>query len=88
MKVSINFKNKLMKTYEMVNDSIFQVLEFGELKGAIDSNTAIGIKTMNENNIRLKQVRIILENTAIKIQPGTLNYMRGDIEKEEDQSGF
>lgn len=79
MRSSLNFTNKLNKLTEMENDSIFQVLEYENLEGATDVETALGLNIIRENGIKLKQIRIVLEDSSVIIEPGALSYMKGDI---------
>ena len=79
MRSSLNFTNKLNKLTEMENDSIFQVLEYENLEGATDVETALGLNIIRENGIKLKQIRIVLEDSSVIVEPGALSYMKGDI---------
>jgi len=79
MRTTINSENKLTMLSQMSNDAKFQVLEYDKLEGAVDVQTAFGIKIMNQTGIKLKQVRIILEDSAVKLEAGALSYMKGDI---------
>lgn len=65
----------------MTNDSAFQVLEFEKLRGVCDYETAAAVEVMNSTGAKLKQVRIILDHSAVKIEPGVVSYMKGSIEK-------
>lgn len=80
MRTSLNIQNKLTLVSEMRGDSIFQVLQYDSLKGGNDIETAIKINQMREANITLKQVRISLHNSSVKIEKGSLSYLRGSIE--------
>lgn len=80
MKTSLNITNKLTKLSEMRGESIFQVLEFDELNGGIDVEISTKLKFMRDAGIRLKQVRIILEGSAVKLESGALSYLKGNIE--------
>ena len=79
MRTSINSQNKMTMLSEMSNESKFQVLEYDTLDGATDISTALGLKIMNDSGIKLRQVRIILEDSSIKLESGALSYMKGDI---------
>ena len=79
MRTTINSDNKLTMLSQMSNDAKFQVLEYDKLEGAIDVQTAFGINIMNDTGIKLKQVRIILEDSSVKLEAGALSYMKGDI---------
>ena len=65
---------------EMKNESTFQILEYDSLQGIKDLNTALQIKLMKDSGIRLKQIRVILDDSAIKIEAGALSYMKGNID--------
>lgn len=80
MITSQNIKNRLTMISEMKNESVFQVLEYDDLQGARDLNTAMQLNLMKSSSIRLKQGRIILDDSAIKIEAGALSYMKGNIE--------
>lgn len=87
MRSNINPDNKLNLISEMSNDSKFQVLEYEKLQGATDIKTALGLNIMNEAGIRLRQVRIILEDSAVTLESGALSYMKGDIEIQSKTGG-
>ncbi|MGL4772851.1 MAG: AIM24 family protein [Clostridium sp.] len=80
MRTSMKITNKLTMLSEMTNDSRFQVLEYENLNGATDVETAFGLRVMKESGIKLRQVRVILEDSSVKLEPGALSYMRGDID--------
>lgn len=79
MKTSINFENKLTMISEMTNDSKFQILEYDSLEGATDIPTALGLQIMKDNGMKLRQVRIILEDSSVQLEAGALSYLKGDI---------
>lgn len=79
MRSSLNFTNKLNKLAEMENDSIFQILEYENLEGATDVETALGLNIIRKSGIKLKQIRIVLEDSSVILEPGVLSYMKGNI---------
>lgn len=87
MRTSLNITNKLTKLAEMTGDSVFQVLEFDELNGGNDVDSAIKFKFMKDAGIKLKQIRIILEDSAVKLESGALSYLKGDIELQNKVGG-
>lgn len=84
MITSFNTNNKMVMTSEMKNESIFQVLEFDDLKGSGDFNLSIQIDYMKRSSVKLRQIRLILEDSAIKIEAGSISYMKGNIEIEAE----
>lgn len=86
MRSSLNFTNKLSKIAEMEGDSVFQILEYDNLEGAADVETALGLNIIRKNGIKLKQIRIELDNSSVVLEPGALSYMKGNI-KISNKSG-
>ncbi|AIY78851.1 AIM24 family protein [Clostridium botulinum] len=87
MRSSLNITNKLTMLTEMENDSKFQILEYADLNGATDLETAFGLNVINESNIKLKQIRIILDESSVKLESGLLSYMKGNIDIKSDIGG-
>lgn len=87
MKTSLNIKNKLKMVAEMEGDSTFQVLEYPHLAGGRDLSTAISYKIMEDAGVRLKQVRIILDDSEVRLESGALSYLKGDIKIESKVGG-
>ena len=83
MRSNIEVKNKLTLVSQMGNQSCFQILKYSALNGASELNVARAITTIEGNGKRLKQVRILLNDSAVKIQEGTLSYMKGFIERSD-----
>ncbi|MGL4572139.1 MAG: AIM24 family protein [Clostridium sp.] len=79
MRTSLKFENTLTMLAQMTNDSRFQVLEFDKLNGATDIDTAFDLNIMKKAGVKLKQIRIILDESKVKIESGALSYMKGDI---------
>lgn len=80
MRSSLKFTNKLNMLSEMEIESKFQILEYENLDGATDAETAVGLNAIRESGIKLKQIRIILDDSAVKLEPNFLSYMKGNIE--------
>lgn len=79
MRTSVSINRKLKLIAEMQNESKFQVLEYDELKGSTNLKTTIVTKYLRDASVSLKQVKITLMDSAIKIQNNSLSYMKGDI---------
>lgn len=80
MRSSLKFTNKLKMLSEMECDSKFQILEYENLDGAADVQTAFGLNIIRQGGIKLKQVRIMMDNSSVKLEPGVFSYMKGNIE--------
>lgn len=88
MRSSLKFTNKLNMLSEMIGESRFQILEYGNLDGASDADTAFGLNVIRQSGIKLKQVRIILEDSSVKLEPNSLSYMKGDIDIKSKSGGL
>jgi uncharacterized protein (AIM24 family) len=88
MRSSLKFTNKLNMLSEMTGESRFQILEYENLDGASDAETAFGLNIIRQSGIKLKQVRIILEDSAVKLEPDSLSYMKGDIDVKSKSGGL
>ena len=79
VKSNIETTNKLTMIAQMTNDAKFQILEFEKLDGGINTASLIKTQEINEKNIRLRQVRIILEDSIVAIENNKISYFFGDI---------
>lgn len=84
METSINSENKLTMVTQITNEARFQILEFDELKGISDISKMNEIQMLNKYNVKLRQIRIILENSGVKLSNESLSYMKGDISNKKD----
>lgn len=87
MRSSLNITNKLTMLSDMAGDSVFQVLEYDALEGGNRIEDAIKFKFMKDSGIKLKQVRILLDSSAVTLESGVLSYMKGDIEIHSNVGG-
>lgn len=88
MRSSLKFTNKLNMLSEMEDESKFQILEYENLDGATDVETAFGLNIMRQSGVKLKQIRIIVDNSSVKLEPGVLSYMKGNIEIKSKSGGL
>lgn len=88
MRSSLKFTNKLNMLSEMECESKFQILEYENLDGASDVQTALGLNIIKQSGIKLKQVRIMLDDSAVKLEPGALSYMKGNIQIKSKSGGL
>ena len=83
MRSNIETKNKLTLVSELGNESKFQILKYNELSGINKVDSVSAIKAIENSGQRLKQVRILLNESAVKIQNNELSYMKGYIERND-----
>lgn len=65
----------------------FEVLAYEELNGAQDIDTATGLFFANQVGLKLKQIRITLDNDSIKTEAGALYYYKGNIDSKSNIGG-
>ncbi|MBQ6819865.1 MAG: AIM24 family protein [Clostridium sp.] len=88
MITSFNINNKMTMISEMRGDSIFQVLEYCDLEGADDLNLSVQLDFMRKSSVRLKQIRMILNDSSVKIASGAMSYMKGELEIQTKTDGL
>lgn len=64
-----------------------EVLQYNKLRGSADLRTAEQLYLANQAGVRLKMVRIVLQNSQVRIEPGALYYMRGALELKASTGG-
>lgn len=87
MRSSVNGKNELSMLSEMRGESIFQILQYDSLEGGSNIVDAVKFKYMKDSGIKLKQVRILLDDSSVTLESGALSYMKGDIDIKSNVGG-
>ncbi|MGL4741459.1 MAG: hypothetical protein ACRC41_11750 [Sarcina sp.] len=85
MKTSFSLKDKLKVLRELKRESFFRLMAYDELDGIDDrkvNDTIVSIKN------KLKQVRIILMDSVVKVKADKLLYIKGNIDEINDDDSF
>ncbi|MBR0576950.1 AIM24 family protein [Proteiniclasticum sp. BAD-10] len=88
MKTNVNMNNTLTKLSEMKGTSTFQILEYEDLRGGKDVRTAFMLSYMRDANIKLRQLRIVLNGGGVYTESRALSFMRGQIEVSANTGGL
>lgn len=56
------------------------ILQYEQLKGLNDIGMAKDIWFMKQENMKVKQIAVYLENDGCKIEPGAMSYFQGNLE--------
>ena len=64
-----------------------EVIQFKELKGSADLKVAEKLFFAKEVGIRLKMVRVTLNNSKIRVEPGSLYFMKGNLKMQTSSGG-
>lgn len=65
----------------------FEVISYNSLEGAQDVQTAMGLFFANQAGLKMKQVRIRLNNSSVKTEAGALYYYKGRIQSKSNIGG-
>jgi uncharacterized protein (AIM24 family) len=72
---------------ETVDDADVELLEYPELKGSADIRASQNLYYARQSGMRLKLVRLRLNNSHARVEPGALYYMKGDLEMKASSGG-
>jgi len=64
-----------------------EVIQYSVLRGSADTRTAETLFFASHAGMRLKMVRITLEDSKLRVEPGALYYMKGDLEMKASTGG-
>jgi len=89
LKSNINVEKSSQEVIDfMENDSVkFEILERKELKGSDSIDSASQLFFIQNANIKLKTARIVLKNSSVTLESGSLYYLKGDIDMESKVGG-
>lgn len=65
----------------------FEIIAYNTLEGAQNLDTAISIFFANQVGLKMKQVRIKLNNSSVRAEAGSLYYYKGNIKSKSDIGG-
>lgn len=67
--------------------SLVEVIQYRNLEGSSDVRTAENLFFATQSGMKLKMVRIRLDDSHVRIEPGALYYMKGDLEMKSSTGG-
>ncbi|MDQ5923721.1 MAG: hypothetical protein QG598_796 [Bacillota bacterium] len=65
----------------------FEIIAYNNLEGAQNVETAMGLFFASQAGLKMKQVRIKLNNSAVKTEAGALYYYKGNIQSKSNIGG-
>ena len=72
---------------EEVDDATVEILEYPELKGSADIRASENLYYARQSGMTLKLVRLRLDNSHARVEPGALYYMKGNLEMKASSGG-
>lgn len=82
-----------LENYEVIDSvsaadgTVVDVLQFKKLKGSADLRTAENLFFANQSGMHLKMIRISLVKSHLRVEPGALYFMKGDLEIKASTGG-
>jgi uncharacterized protein (AIM24 family) len=90
MKSNINFNKDLITTIDKVeNERIsIEILQYDDLTGGNSASDSMMLYFMKKSNVKLRQVKMTMKNTAVRLEAGALYMLKGDIEMDNKMGGL
>jgi len=84
------FENRnfeIVESIEAEDGSMVEIIQYPLLKGSSDIRTAENLYFANQSGMHLKMVRVRLNNSNIRVEPGALYFMKGRLEMKASTGG-
>jgi uncharacterized protein (AIM24 family) len=78
---------EVLKTARVDQGTKVDILQFSQLAGSSDLRVANKLFYADQSGMRLKMVRITLNKSQVRVEPGALYFMRGDLEMKASSGG-
>lgn len=87
--MDVNVKEELFTVLESVEGKNvkIEIVQYNQLQGSGDIQTSTKLFYAHKSGVRLKQVRIFLNNGKITMESGALHFMKGNINIENKAGG-
>jgi uncharacterized protein (AIM24 family) len=77
----------VIDTAQAEDGSVVEVIQYRMLEGSADVRTAENLFYANQSGMRLKMVRIRLRDSHVRVEPGALYFMKGQLEMKASTGG-
>ena len=77
----------VLERVELEDGTLVEVLQFSELNGSAETSVANNLYFASNSSMRLKMIRITLYNSFARIEPGSLYFMKGNLENKTSTGG-
>ncbi|NMC57872.1 MAG: AIM24 family protein [Candidatus Methanofastidiosa archaeon] len=78
---------EILESIEADDGSKVEIIQFKDLKGSSDLRSAENLFYAKEVGIHLKMVRVFLNNSTIRVEPGALYFMKGNLKMQTSTGG-
>ena len=89
MKSNVNFNKDLITTIDKVENErlSIEILQYDDLTGGNSASDSMMLYFMKKSNVKLRQVKMTMKNTAVRLEAGALYMLKGDIEMDNKMGG-
>ena len=67
--------------------TVVEIIQYRQLEGSSDVRTAENLFFAIQSGMKLKMVRIRLNDSHVRVEPGALYYMKGNLENRASTGG-
>lgn len=78
---------EIVESITAEDGTVVEIVQYPQLIGSADLRTAESLFYASQSGMHLKMVRIQLNGTNIRLEPGTLYFMKGDLEIKTSTGG-
>lgn len=78
---------EVIEQIQAEDGTVVEVVQYSRLKGSADVRTARNLYYANQSGMHLKMVRVRLNNSHVRIEPGSLYFMKGKLEMKASTGG-
>lgn len=78
---------EVIESAQAEDGTVVEVVQYKNLKGSADVRTAENLYFSAESGMHLKMVRVILNGSHVRIEPGALYFMKGKLEIKASTGG-
>ena len=80
-------KFEIIESVEAEDSSVVEVIQYQQLKGSADIHSAENLYFADQSGMHLKMIRVRLNNSHIRVEPGALYFMKGNLEIKASTGG-
>ncbi|MEZ4513524.1 MAG: AIM24 family protein [Chloroflexota bacterium] len=78
---------EVIDSSQAIDGATVEIVQFSNLSGSADVRTAENLYYVRQSGMRLKMVRIVLQNSHVRVEPGALYYMKGRLQMKASTGG-
>lgn len=90
MKSNLNSNKDLITVIDKVENErlSIEILQYDDLTGGNSATDSMMLYFMKKSNVKLRQVKMTMKNTAVRLEAGALYMLKGNIEMDNKMGGL